>query len=324
MPQSQSENAASERVDSNQPSEPCGPFTVSGLDSTGTSRLANWLRSTHLPWGAPVHLTVVVAAESPWPPDDRERFFQSDVWIQGSADRATRITWEQWPAVAEIDPNVSRATLWLSPAALEALDDGLRSFLLVLLALLLRRQGWYHIHGAALQDRQGRGWLLSGNSGCGKSTTTALLAQHGWRVATDDIGFVTVQGGVARVYGARAHIALREGGRALLGRADGVPLAARRKHGLLPDELGSTWVDGVTPTVLAFPALGEKTALSPCAPRRAISTLVMWSHWMLYEPMFAQPHLDALALLGAQARCFDLTLAPDLFDHPHLLEELLS
>ena len=313
-------------VPSRQPADTpvCGPFRVVTEDHAARERCSRWLNGTRLAWPSLLVLEVTVASTCPLAPDPREQFLQSDVWIQGSADAPTRATWREWPAVADVDPEASRATLWLSPEALAHFDDGERSFLLVLLALLLRRQGWYHLHSAVLQDPQGRGWVLTGNSGCGKSTTTAWLARNGWLVATDDIAFLSLTAEGPRVHGAYAHIALRDGGRRLLDRQDGEVFAARGKQGFMPHNLGSHWVPTVTPSVIAFPVLGERTAAYPCPPRRALSSLVLWSHWMLYEPMFAQSHLDALGQLAAHSRHVDLHLAPDLFDHPHLLESLVA
>jgi hypothetical protein len=307
----------------------CGPFAIEPAHTdprhaAAGAALAQWLAGTALRWPVPITIALTVAEASPFPADLRESFRQGAVRIQGSAGDPTRVVWDSWPAEALIDPELHRVTLWLSPAALEHLADGERSFLLVIQAFLLRRQGWYHLHGAALRDPQGRDWVVTGNSHSGKSTTTAFLALQGWQIATDDIGYVVLRDGRVELHGSRARIALREGGQTLLGTLAGTPLPARRKAGFWPEELGSRWIPTVSPAIIAFPALGERTTMTRATPRRAIAELVKWSHWMLYEPAFAQEHLDALAALGAQSRCFDLTLAPDLFTTPHLLETLAS
>jgi hypothetical protein len=51
--------------------------------------------------------------------------------------------------------------------------------------------------------------------------------------------------------------------------------------------------------------------------------LFQWSLWVMFEPMAAQEHLDLLAQLGRQARCYRATLAPDLFAAPGALEDFL-
>ena len=60
----------------------------------------------------------------------------------------------------------------------------------------------------------------------------------------------------------------------------------------------------------------------PVARQALLSSLVKWLQWVMYEPLQAQEHLDALGRVAAQARCYDLTLGPDLFGNPDLLLEL--
>lgn len=302
-----------------------GAYELICDDPVARRALAAWLDGMRLPWPGEITLTVVVGRQCPFPDDGREVFRQPDVLIQGGGrDGVLRLTWQSAPAVAIIDHQQPSATVWFSPAAIEQLPNGERSFLLLLLIFLLRRVGWFHIHGAALRDRQGRGWLLAGNSHTGKSTTTALMAQHGWQVSTDDMSFVEWQPFGCVVHGVHSRVALREGGRALLGATGGLPLPERRKDGFWAEELGSVWIPTVRPGIVAFPEIGARTSMVPARARQTLGALVKWSLCVLYEPAFAEQHLDVLSSLAAQARCFDLTLGPDLFSHPHLLEELTA
>ncbi len=195
---------------------------------------------------------------------------------------------------------------------------------MVTLIFVLRRLGWFHLHGAALIDPQGRGWLFVGDSNSGKSTTTALLATRGWQVGTDDMGFLAPSDNGIALMGALAQIALRDGGRDLLGARGGVAIMQRQKTGFWEQELGSTRAHVVVPQVIAFARIGARTGAVPSTPRIALSAMLNSSPWMLYEPAFAQEHLDVLSHLSRQSRCHDLTLGPDLFDRPDLLEELVT
>lgn len=213
--------------------------------------------------------------------------------------------------------------VWLSPEAVDAAEAGERSFFLVVLIFLMRRLGWYHVHGASFIDPLGRGWLMAGDSNCGKSTTTALVASRGWKVGTDDIGFLAREGEHIVSRGMRTTIGLRPGGVALLGAKGGRYLQDRNKEAYWPEELGGGWAPIVTPEIIVFPRLGERTSVVRAPARTALSSMVMWSIWVLCEPQFAQEHLDVLGQVARQSRCFDLTLGPDLFDHPTLLEALI-
>ena len=55
-----------------------------------------------------------------------------------------------------------------------------------LTALLLARDGRLVLHGTSLA-RDGRAVVVSGPAGAGKSTQSAYLARHGWRLLADDV-----------------------------------------------------------------------------------------------------------------------------------------
>jgi hypothetical protein len=59
----------------------------------------------------------------------------------------------------------------------------------LVIALQLRRPELLHLHAAALEF-QGRAWLLAGDSGAGKSTTTWGLLHHGFRYLSDELAAV--------------------------------------------------------------------------------------------------------------------------------------
>jgi hypothetical protein len=287
-------------------------------------RITAWLESTHLAWPGRFHLTVHVGDSHTFTTMAPEIFRQPALIFRADPDIGTlRIEWTDAPAAAEIHPTLPQAELWLSRAALAQFEGAERNFLLVVLIFLLRRLGWYHVHGAALTDPQGRGWLIAGDSNCGKSTTTALLATRGWKIGTDDIGFLARRDNRIVSLGMRTPIALRASGLALLGDRRGVVMERRNKEGFWPEELGGSWSSVVIPEIIAFPKIGERTAVTPSSPRAALAQLVKWSVWVLCEPAYAQEHLDVLGQVARQSRIYDLTLGPDLFDHPDMLEELI-
>jgi hypothetical protein len=78
------------------------------------------------------------------------------------------------------DPAV---TGFLTPQALR--PDWLENILVQLLPPLLRRQGYYMLHGFAA-TRHGRAILLVGQSGSGKTTTGLALLRAGWEFLCND------------------------------------------------------------------------------------------------------------------------------------------
>ena len=286
--------------------------------------LRTWLDDSRLEWPAPFTIRASMVDTLPEADDPREAFPQPELLIQaGPPDGTVRIRWTPGLAEAIVHATEPLATVRFTPQAVADLEAAERGFLLVMLLFVLRRIGWYHVHGAALIDPAGRGWMFVGNSKTGKSTTTALLASRGWAVGTDDIAFLRDQGSRVGVLGFRSPIALRAGGRELLGAEGGIDLTRRRKTGYLAEDLGGSWAPVVVPEIILFPVVGERTTIGPMAPRAVLSALIQWSLWVLFEEVHAQEHLDLLGRLAGQSRCYQATVGPDLFRNPTLLQDLL-
>ena len=289
--------------------------------------LAAWLDATGLEPPGDLTLDVRVGNPASASSDARLAFRQPGVVVRsGPPEGGVRLWWEVAPAVAEIAPGASVARVTLSSAAAKQLACCAGTFLTTVLIFLLRRAGWHHVHAAtAIDPEDGRGWLLAGNAAAGKSTTAALLATRGWAVGTDDLAFLI--SGAARVAAAacRAPIALRDGGRRLLQRIDGIPLAEREKFAFWPEDLGGVWAPRIEPDVILFPSIGDgHTTATALGQREALAGLVRWSAWVVLEPELAQPHLDLLGALARQARAYRVTLGRDLFANPDRLAELVA
>ncbi len=284
-----------------------------------------WLLESRMALPADFRLRLtVVDSVAVWE-DPREIYPQADVDIRAGEPLGwVHITWRAAPARARIEEDRPEATIEVSREALLQLDYLLRSFLLATLVFLWKRAGRYHVHAGTAIAPDGRGWMLIGDSCSGKSTTTALLATRGWQVSTDDIAFLAASGDRAAVVGFRSQIALRPGGLALLGQAGGIAMPRRAKTGYWPEDLGATWVQTIEPEIIVFTSVGgERTTLEPMAAIDVIRHLLRGSLWVMFEERAAQEHLDLLAQLGRQSRCFRGTLAPDLFSAPGALEDFL-
>lgn len=287
--------------------------------------VSEWLTESRMPLPPEFRLRISVTEEVPAPPDHREVYSQAEVDIRAGEPLGwVHVGWRAAPAMARIEEHAPEATVYLSLAARSDFDRLSRSFLLIVMIFVWRRAGKYHLHAGTAVDSRGRGWLLVGNSGSGKSTTIALLASRGWQVGTDDIAFLTAANGRAAVLGFRSPIALRPGGYGLLSCQGGLALERRGKTGFQPEELGGAWRSSVEPDFVVFTALGlTSTRLEPITANRAMRGLLQWSPWVMFEATAAQEHLDLLARLGRQARCYQATLAPDLFSAPGALEDFL-
>jgi hypothetical protein len=281
---------------------------------------AGWLEESRMALPAGLRLRVDLVDLLPALDDPRTAYRQGPVEIRAGAP----LEWAHvaWPglALARIEADRPAGEVFLTRKALADRERLFRGFLLVVLIFLWKRDRRFHIHAGLARDPTGRGWLLAGNTGSGKSTTMALLAARGWGIGTDDIGFLTRRGDRVEVCGLRDRIALRPGGASLLDQAGGLRLAGRGKTGFWPEELGGRWVPSIEPDLVVFTAgVGPRTRLAPATPREILASLIHNSAWVMFETTGAAEHLDLLARLGRQARCYHATLGPDLFTRPGAL-----
>jgi hypothetical protein len=290
-----------------------------------------WLAQARLEPSSPITLAIEVGDPALLGSDGRAAFRQPGVVVRaGPPQGGVRIAWDAAPAVADLPPGATTARVVLSAAALARIDECLRTFLLTVLVLLLRRIGWHHIHAAVALDPRERGWLIAGNAEAGKSTTAALLASCGWGVGTDDVSFLAGHGERISAIAYRSPIALRPGGHRLVQRvaaAGGVLLPERRKVGYWPEELGGRGISRVEPEVILFTSVGNGGAVTQAEPlgqREALIELIRWSAWVILEPELAEEHLALLTALARQAQSYRVTLGRDLFARPARLAELVA
>jgi hypothetical protein len=294
-------------------------------DGAVKTAIETWL--TGLSLEAPAGLVLDVAITDDALPEVTDVVFeQPDVrFARGAGGRGLIVVWMEAPAVAVLPAADTTASIRLSSEAARQMDLCIRTFMMSVLIVLLRRVGWYHLHAATAIDPQGRGWLIAGNTHAGKSTTAALLAANGWRVGADDAAWLVRRDHRVVVHTTRAPIALREDGHRLLARDGGVQLTDRGKVGYTPEDLGGVWTPLVDPEVVIFTAVGtSSTSAHPLDRRSALAELVRWSAWVVLEPDLAQAHLDVLTSLTRQTRTFRVTLGRDLFAHPNRLIELIT
>jgi hypothetical protein len=283
-----------------------------------------WLADSRLVPPQPIDLVIKVVRE-PWSGEDQRRLFrQPDLNLYyGPPDGFLRLVWRDGAGHAVVSAGAGSATVEVIEAIGRHPEMWLRPFLLLVVAALLRGAGWNHIHAATAVDPRGRGWLIAGDSNSGKSTTAALLASRGWAVGTDDTAFLADDTNPVEVRGWHEPIALREGGYQLLGLEGGQLLERRRKTGFLPEELGGRWVDRVVPDIVAIAAIHDgATTMEPLRPALALADLLSWSLLFIVDPGGAQRHLELVARLAAQGRCYRLKLGRDIFEHPDLLSAL--
>lgn len=304
-------------------------ITLRTSNPTVQALVSEWLSDARFAIPRSVALVIDVGPLPELPTDERAVFRAGRVEIRTrGVTENTVLDWGPALGHAVIEPGSTKARVIITEAALERPNELLRSFLLNVCILLVRRIGLHHVHGATLRDPLGRGWLLVGTSGSGKSTTTALLARHGWGMGTDDCAFL-VAGSTpltTDVIAWRERLALRGDSASAFGQDGGSALADRGKTGWFAEELGAQWITRVTPAFVAFTnvAPNAPTSIMPVRAKDALSRVMQCSPWVVLEADVADEHLGLMTRLVEQARSIQINLGRDLFERPELLLELVA
>ncbi len=181
-------------------------------------------------------------------------------------------------------------------------DLVLASHPLLTLALMetCKRFGRFPLHAAGLA-LGGRGVLIPGTSGAGKSTTTVSLVRYGFDFLSDDTMFLTTStdGIVASGFPDEVDVTLQT--IAMfdeLSDLSGPVPAGREKHGFRVEEVfGVTPLDRCRPVALIFPRVEgmEGPVLEPLGASEALFALT--PDLLLTDPAATQAHLDLLGEL---------------------------
>jgi len=212
----------------------------------------------------------------------------------------------------------------------EAGNTGLLSHSLftVPLAELLKRHGLYMVHAAGL-SLGGKGLLIAGAAGAGKTTLTIALLRDGFGFLGDDTIFLRVSSAGLHALAFPDEIDVTPDTiqffpelRCLAGQPSA---SSRRKRSLAPSRVyDARPVTKCRPAVLVFPqvARAHQSALTPMPKDAAFLELLC--NVLRTEAASAQAHLDALAALVKQCLCFRLQTGRDFNALPNLLQSALS
>jgi hypothetical protein len=182
------------------------------------------------------------------------------------------------------------------------------------LAELLKRLGLYMAHAAGVAAN-GKGLLIAGESGAGKTTLAIALARAGFAFLADDTLFLSTSNGL-RALAFPDEIDITPQTAAFFPELrrpnqDSVP-AWRGKRPISPGEVCQAepcWE--CKPAIMVFPqpARSPESTLAPMPKDHALLELVC--NVLRTEPRSAQAHLDALAALVKQCRCYRLQTGRD-------------
>ncbi|HLL75782.1 MAG TPA: hypothetical protein VK421_11025 [Pyrinomonadaceae bacterium] len=198
----------------------------------------------------------------------------------------------------------------------------------------LRKAGLFDLHAACVVEPSGgRGLIIAGNSGSGKSSLTIRLAAAGWGYLTDDLLALREESGVVNAWAFRRAFSISRPSLARAGRPPllgllGPPVNSDpSKHLLDPAAcFPGQFAESCTPRALCFPSVtGEAVSrLERLSQAEAMRRLVRHSPWAAYDTSTARSHLAALARLASQCRVYELGAGLDLYERPGRAAELLA
>lgn len=219
-------------------------------------------------------------------------------------------------------------------------------FFTVPLAEMLKRAGLYMVHAAGLA-LGGKGLLIAGASGCGKTTLALALTRAGFGFLGDDTVFLAARGELralafpdevditAQTAGFFPELRGRDHrGAGPSGQTGGTgfdrPVEGTAARGRPKQAICATRVYGCepcwecAPVALVFPrpARAFRSELAPMPKDEALLQLVC--NVLRTEACSSQAHLDSLAALVKGCRCYRLQTGQDFEALPPLLRPLLE
>jgi hypothetical protein len=201
-------------------------------------------------------------------------------------------------------------------------------FHLVLIELL-RRRGLYTIHATAL-EKNGRGILIPGNSGRGKTTSFLALLRSGYRYLSDDHPLFRDGGDHVELLPFPIKINVTETTIAFFPELRDAPAHVLQprfpKRAFYAEDLYATAIgSSCRPALVLFPQVVDapRSHVEPLPKSRAMELLLPQA-LLVYDTEVARQEFQVLARLVQQVECYRLHFGRDILDLPQLITPLLE
>lgn len=208
--------------------------------------------------------------------------------------------------------------------------------LMISLAPLYRRRGWFPAHAFAALSPAGQVALITGQMGAGKTTTGLALLQAGWKLLSNDSPLLTLQDNRVLVLAYPGRLSAFDDSLArfapLRRFIPAVPRAPysdteRVKRVFRAEEaFPNPWANAGPAGGVFFPQVVPgltQSFLEPLSPAAAVLALVPQAIEGWDRAMIGQ-NLQLLTRLAEQAPCYTLKLAPQVTELPGLIARGLA
>lgn len=215
---------------------------------------------------------------------------------------------------------------FIKPEAMHV--DARACYLHFILAEMLKGLGLHTIHATAL-EKNGRGVLIPGASGRGKTTSFISLLRSGYRYLSDDHPLVHESESDFEVLSFPVKVDVTEKTMAFFPELNAVGAPLHRgihKHYFYVEDLYQQGpADACRPAVILFPHVVDwpKSTLEPLPKSRALEGLLPEALFV-FDKAIAKKQLDLFSRLVQQADCYRLYFGSDILDLPQLIDPLLE
>ena len=210
------------------------------------------------------------------------------------------------------------------------MHEGLIEYLFHLALIeLLRRQGLYTIHATAL-ERNGKGVLIPGNSGRGKTTSFISLLRSGYRYLSDDHPLMRDAGTHVDLLPFPIKINVTEETIAFFPELRTAPAHVLRprfpKRAFHAEELYATAIgECCRPAIVLFPQVVDAPySHVELLPKSRALEMLLPQALLVYDSEVARREFQVLVKLVQQVECYRLHFGRDILDLPNLITPLLE
>ena len=197
------------------------------------------------------------------------------------------------------------------------------------LTILLKRRGLYTVHATAL-EKDGRGILIPGYSGRGKTTTFVSLLRSGYRYLSDDHPLIRDNGTYVEALSFPMKIDVTEPTiqffPELRNAPEGMLRRSLRKRYFYAEEMYQASVGArCKPAMILFPHVVDSphSCLEPLPKGRALE-LLMPQGLLVYDQVVARREFQTLAKMVQQTDCYRLHFGRDVLELPGLITPVLE
>ena len=286
------------------------------------------------PDGIKSHVTIVIHTSDNQPaPPSQLSWFEVAEGGRCRTDGQTYFFENNGSAVMAGHLDTSIVEAWIGNSAESRERAALARLIFNVAMVAMRRCGLYELHSAGVVDPDGKGVLVVGPSGSGKSNLAAQLAAAGWQYLSDDSVLLCSRDGIVQAHALRRMFALTDEifSAAVIPASDSIevtiaPFDPGKKRFEPAQIFPGRFVKSCTPVKVLFSRLAEGASSRLRLLNRAdtMARLLRMCPWACYDKPTAAAHLEVLAHLARQADGYELLAGSDLLNSERASEFLLS